>query len=282
MPLSLSAKPVAIPMQDLCADPLLASAPRMNFENCPVPSLGGIPLLLAKLGQGGMGAVYYGIKVLLRQDVAVKVLPLHLAQQQPDMIARFVREAQIAATIESPPSLIHVTDVNESAEKLFYIVMEFVKGQSGGSCLKKLLQSGEGGMDEANALDMCIAATQGLAAAHAQGVIHRDVKPDNILVPQDSKTGALNLYVSLEDRRPGARAVRRHVWRVADRSPGRDGNSRLHGARTGAQRRQGRQARGRVRDGRHDVRVAVRTFSIGARRRLPRPSSPRFRNRTIP
>ena len=183
-----TAAQLSLPIQDLSGDALLAGVPRTIFDNRQVPALGGIPLL-AKLGQGGMGAVYYGVKALLRQEVAVKVLPLHLAQQHPDMIARFVREAQIAATIASP-RLVHVTDVAESAG-LFYLVMEYVRGQSAGGCLKNLLQSGQPGMDEATALDTCIAATEGLAAAHIQGVIHRDVKPDNILVPQDPHTRAL-------------------------------------------------------------------------------------------
>ena len=185
-----SASQLSLSVQDLSGDALLASAPKVVFDNRSVPSLGGIPLL-AKLGQGGMGAVYYGVKVMLRREVAVKVLPLHLAQQQPQLIERFLREAQIAAKIESP-HLVHVSDVNEHAG-LFYIIMEYVSGSSAGGLLKKITQGGAGqkGFDEATALDICIAATMGLVAAHTQGVIHRDIKPDNILVPQDKASGAI-------------------------------------------------------------------------------------------
>src|SRR5438477_8193002 len=86
--------------QDLSTDKLLTSAARQTFEDKPVPSLGGIPLI-AKLGQGGMGAVYVGMHPRLKQEVAVKVLPFPLIAQEPHMVQRFFREAQIAAKIKS-------------------------------------------------------------------------------------------------------------------------------------------------------------------------------------
>lgn len=162
-------------VSDLTADPLLRGLPRTTFQGQTVPSLGGIPLL-EKLGQGGMGAVYRGLRVMLQQEVAVKVLPLQFAARQEGLTDRFIREAQIAATIESP-HLVRVTDVAE-VEGLFYLVMEYVRGPSA----SRLLKSRK--IEEADALDICIAATRGLAAAHQQGIIHRDIKPDNILVPQ--------------------------------------------------------------------------------------------------
>jgi len=170
----------SITATDLSTDGLLNSAPRMVFEGRNVPSLGGIPLL-AKLGQGGMGAVYFGIKPLLKQEVAVKVLPQQLAQQESGLVERFLREAQIAARVESP-HLVRVTDVGEQGG-LHYLVMEYVRGESGAGFIKRLLAAGQTGLDEATALDICIAATAGLAAAHEEGVIHRDVKPDNIMIP---------------------------------------------------------------------------------------------------
>jgi serine/threonine protein kinase/ABC-type Fe3+ transport system substrate-binding protein len=173
---------LSVPIQDLSQDKLLISAPRVTFEGRTVPALGNIPLL-ARLGQGGMGAVYFGIKTMLKKEVAVKVLPMHLAQQQPQLVQRFLREAQIAAKIESP-HLILVTDVSEDGG-LFYLVMEYVRGSSAGALLKGARHAGAQGLDEAMALDICIAATAGLAAAHASGVIHRDVKPENIMVPKN-------------------------------------------------------------------------------------------------
>ncbi|MBE7465783.1 MAG: serine/threonine protein kinase [Planctomycetes bacterium] len=172
--------PSSVPPQDLSADKLLATAPRLSVADKPVPALGGIPLL-AKLGQGGMGAVYYGRHPRLNVEVAVKVLPFNLADQNPGLIERFYREANIAARVRSP-HLVQVTDVNEDCG-LFFLVMEFVRGTSAGSYLRALRQAGRPGLSETTALDICIAAAQGLSAAHAEGVIHRDIKPDNIMLP---------------------------------------------------------------------------------------------------
>src|SRR5687767_2012242 len=87
-----------VPAVDLSRDPLISNAPRVMVDGKPVPCLGGIPLV-ARLGQGGMGAVYYGIHPRLNKEVAVKVLPFHLAEQQPELVQRFFREAQIASKV---------------------------------------------------------------------------------------------------------------------------------------------------------------------------------------
>lgn len=139
----------SVPSQDLSGDKLLATAPRMPMADKPVPALGGIPLL-AKLGQGGMGAVYYGIHPRLKLEVAVKVLPFNLAEKNPGLIERFYREANIAARVRSP-HLVLVTDVNEDCG-LFFLVMEFVRGTSAGSYLRTLRQAGRPGLSEATAL----------------------------------------------------------------------------------------------------------------------------------
>lgn len=173
--------------EDLGGDKLLKNAKRIEYEGLSVPSLGGIPLL-AKLGQGGMGAVYFGVKIMLKQEVAVKVLPEHLAEQQPKLVERFLREAQIASRVESA-RLVRVTDVNQEAG-LYYLVMEFVNGISAGDYRRRSAEAGQERLGEAVVLDICIAGTTGLAAAHKAGIVHRDVKPDNMLIPQ-SKDGTL-------------------------------------------------------------------------------------------
>jgi len=168
-----------IETQDLLNDPLLLAAPRVDFRGKPAPCLNGIPLL-AMIGRGGMGAVYYGVHPRLRSEVAVKVLPFHLAEQDQGMVRRFFREAQIAAQVRSP-HLVNVMDVNEEAG-LFFLVMEFVPGRTAGQVLKHYMEKGQP-VSEKDTLDVIIAATEGLWAAHGANVVHRDIKPENIMVP---------------------------------------------------------------------------------------------------
>ncbi|GMV81309.1 MAG: hypothetical protein AMXMBFR7_24930 [Planctomycetota bacterium] len=176
-----------LPTQDLSAEKLLMPASRKVFRDGKVPALGGVPLM-AKLGQGGMGAVYLGWLEAENRPVAVKVLPFQMAEQDPQMIQRFVREATLTARIKSP-NLVSVQEAREE-NGLFFIVMEYINGESAGGFQKKHKR---GGVSEADALDICIAATQGLVAAHQEGIIHRDIKPDNILLPMDVSSGKLML-----------------------------------------------------------------------------------------
>ena len=171
----------AIEAEDLSRDPLLMSVARISLNGVDRPILGGIQLV-AKLGQGGMGAVYYGINPRLETEVAIKILPLAQAQDQKALVERFIREARIAARVKSP-HIAAVYDVNME-NGVFYIQMEYVDGASAGHFLRETFAATQRGLPETAALDICIAACDGLAAAHAEGIIHRDIKPDNIMLPR--------------------------------------------------------------------------------------------------
>ena len=175
--------------QDLSRDPLLANAPRADVGGKLAPVLGRIRLL-AKIGRGGASVVYYGIHPRLDVEVAVKILPFHLAEETPDLKQRFLREAKMAAKVKSE-HLVAVIDVDED-NGIHFLVMEYVNGPSAGAYLKQAKQAGWVGLPETEALDICIAATQGLAAAHTERLVHRDVKPDNILIPRARGTDQLN------------------------------------------------------------------------------------------
>ncbi|MFH1378538.1 MAG: protein kinase [Planctomycetota bacterium] len=171
--------------EDLSGDSLILRAPRDPNGR---PTLSGIPLI-KKIGQGGMGAVYYGVHPRLNNEVAIKVLPFHFAEKDPTMIKRFVGEARIAAQVKSP-HVVNVIDINEEAG-IHYLVMEFVSGMSASDIMKKLsagslvppIPAGSTAVPEWAALDIVISAAEGLKAAHAYDIIHRDLKPDNILIP---------------------------------------------------------------------------------------------------
>src|SRR6185295_11857177 len=123
----------------------------------------------------------------LETEVAIKILPLANAQQQQSLVERFLREARIAAKVKSP-HIAAVYDVNME-HGVFYIQMEYVDGKSAGSYVREILQSTGRGLPETVALDICVAACEGLSAAHAEGIIHRDIKPDNIMIPRQRRGG---------------------------------------------------------------------------------------------
>jgi serine/threonine-protein kinase len=126
--------------------------------------------------------------VRLNVDVAVKCLDPLLARQSDDFVKRYHREANIAATV-THENLIRVYDVSESSG-LHYLVMEYVAGETGRERVKP-----KGALRVEEALKIIRAATKGLRAAHGRGIVHRDIKPDNILISAQGevKLGDLGL-----------------------------------------------------------------------------------------
>jgi serine/threonine-protein kinase len=133
----------------------------------------------SKLGEGGMGAVYRATDTKLNRDVAIKFLPGALACD-PDYLARFVREAQVLASLNHPNIAI-IYGVEEKA-----LVMELVPGQS----LAERIAAGPIPLDEALCLARQIA--EALEAAHEKGVIHRDLKPANVMVTPEGVVKVLD------------------------------------------------------------------------------------------
>ncbi|MCC7054908.1 MAG: serine/threonine protein kinase [Gemmatimonadaceae bacterium] len=133
----------------------------------------------AELGRGGMSVVYRARDVRLRRDVAVKVLPPELAFVA-NVRERFMREAQTAAQLTHP----HIVPIYgvEERDTLVWIVMALVEGETLGDRLAR-----EGRVDGPETERILGSVADALAYAHAHGVIHRDIKPDNILIERDSK-----------------------------------------------------------------------------------------------
>lgn len=126
------------------------------------------------IGQGGMADVYLARDTILDRNVAVKILRSHLAQDDT-YVQRFRREASAAATL-SHRNIIEIYDVGEE-DGQYYIVMEYVSGMT----LKELIYK-RGALHLQEAVDVMLQLTSGVEEAHAHGVIHRDLKPQNILV----------------------------------------------------------------------------------------------------
>ena len=133
--------------------------------------------LEGRIGQGGMAVVYSGVDTVLRRRVAVKVLREQLAADA-DFVQRFYTEAQHAAKL-SHPNIVNIYDVGREGES-YFIVMELVDGTTLGEMIEK-----DGTLPEPVAIDFAAQICSGLAYAHRQGLLHRDVKPANILVTKD-------------------------------------------------------------------------------------------------
>ena len=131
------------------------------------------------LGKGGMGAVYRARRLSLKKTVALKLLPQSFCRS-PDAVSRFGREARSAGQLRHP-NIVQVFNVGED-KGYHFIEMEFVDGRS----LRDLLEE-RGRLAPEVLREIMESAARGLEAAHREGVIHRDIKPDNIMITQDGE-----------------------------------------------------------------------------------------------
>src|SRR5947207_2627494 len=138
-------------------------------------ALGSSYTLEGEIGRGGMGVVFSARDERLKRQVAIKVLPPELAFRE-EIRLRFLREAETAARL-SHPHIVPIHSVGEGPDGLVYFVMAYVDGESLGAKLKR-----RGRLPPDEARRIMLETADALGAAHAFGIIHRDVKPDNILL----------------------------------------------------------------------------------------------------
>ena len=133
--------------------------------------------VIERLAEGGMATVYLALDTRLDREVALKVMRPHLVHDEA-FVSRFRREARSAAQL-SHPHVVQVFDQGEDAGQMF-LAMEYVPGQT----LREVITE-EGALTPRAALDILAPMLEALAAAHAAGLIHRDVKPENVILRPD-------------------------------------------------------------------------------------------------
>lgn len=146
-------------------------------------------LLIKKLGSGGMSDVYLAIDKVLNREVSIKILRGELAND-PISIARFQREANAAARL-SHPNIVEVYDVGEENNN-HYIVMEYVRGKT----LKQLIYN-RGSCCKEEAVDIMKQLVSAIKYSHEHNVIHRDIKPQNVLVKDDGTVKMVDFGIAL-------------------------------------------------------------------------------------
>jgi len=136
--------------------------------------------ILARLGKGGMGIVYKAQHIFLEEFRALKVMFPHLAQD-PKFRHRFLREGKEGRKLRNNPHIVAIEDQEQAEDGSLYLAMEYVDGVT----LRELLRSAHGPLPLPRALNIARGIAEGLQAAHVLGIVHRDIKPDNVLMARD-------------------------------------------------------------------------------------------------
>lgn len=144
--------------------------------------------VISHIGQGGMADVFMGIDPILNRKVAIKILRADLSTDAISIL-RFEREAQAAAAL-SHPNIVEIYDVGDYKGH-HYIVMEYVEGKT----LKQVIRS-RGPLVNEEAIDIMKQLCSAVAEAHARGIIHRDIKPQNVIVKADGSVKILDFGIA--------------------------------------------------------------------------------------
>jgi serine/threonine-protein kinase len=161
---------------------------RRFLNNKPHGLLVGRYIILDRIGSGSMGRVYKAHHVLMDRIVALKIIAPEIACNEK-VVARFQREMKLVGRLDHP-NVVRAFDADQ-VKKVLYIVMEYVPGMSLGERLKK------GPIPAAEMFDYASQAALGLSHAHEQGMVHRDVKPSNMLLTEDRRIKLLDLGLGI-------------------------------------------------------------------------------------
>ena len=176
-----AAQGVSKPLATVLQEQGVLSQQQVTQVNEAVQAAGSLKLgdfeVLNKLGEGGMGAVYHARQISLDREVALKLLPMHLARNA-QLVSRFKREAQVGARLDHP-NIVRGLALGEIGGQ-HYFAMEFVKGKGLDSIIEE-----EGTLPIDRCVDIIRQACLGLEFAHNQGMVHRGIKPANLMITDD-------------------------------------------------------------------------------------------------
>jgi serine/threonine protein kinase/AAA+ ATPase superfamily predicted ATPase len=145
--------------------------------------------ILEKIAEGGMGKVYLANDARLNRKVALKFLASHLIQDNQAK-QRFIREAQAAANL-SHPNIVIIHEISEFNSKIF-IVMEYVEGETLRERITRIYTEEKSSFPLKTVIELAIQICEGLNKAHKMGIVHRDIKAENILIDQDGRIKILD------------------------------------------------------------------------------------------
>ena len=145
--------------------------------------------IIRSIGEGGMANVYLAEDTILNRRVAVKILRGDLASDEK-FVRRFQREA-ISASSLNDPNIVEVYDVGEDDGK-YFIVMEYVEGKT----LKQLIKK-RGSLTLPEVIDIMLQLTKAIAHAHESYIIHRDIKPQNVIILEDGTVKIMDFGIAV-------------------------------------------------------------------------------------
>jgi serine/threonine protein kinase/TolB-like protein/Tfp pilus assembly protein PilF len=233
---------------DFLAKPVLDAAQQIMHDKRHQSMAPGTQLahykIISMLGAGGMGEVYLAEDVRLRRKVAIKMLAPELTRDERGL-RRFEHEAHAASALNHP-NILTIHEFGQSDDGVHFIASEFIEGET----LSERLLNGK--LEVATAVDIAIQIANALTAAHASGIVHRDIKPDNVIVRTDGIVKVLDFGIAKLNERRVEETIRRTASAVA-------ASTSEPGMVIGtAKYMSPEQARGIVVDGRSDI------FSLGA------------------
>ena len=137
-------------------------------------------ILQKQLGKGSVGSVWLSFHSGLGMPVAVKLLNMQLVEEDPEYLERFIQEGRLAVTVIHK-NIVRIFDAGKAGNS-YYLVMELIEGRNALDILNE-----EGPLQVDEVLNIGIAVADALIEAHDHGIIHRDIKPDNILITNEGR-----------------------------------------------------------------------------------------------